>query len=549
MESPAVENLVSAIRSSQNRLAGINRLPEEMLGYIFEALIDLVRGDPDVRLRDYCEDLPQKRWFHVNLVCRYWRHIALSRPALWTCIYFSASGESNKEASGIDLPAVSLGRSCTLPLSGYFQGDPATHAPWKEHAKRFRELHITGTREFVGRSDACPAVWAEEVPSLEILVVNNWPSCFFYDQTDEPPTWRLPRLHTLIWCGHSDGHFGVSRNLRWLVLRDTPVSSPKDLLETLTAIPCLEDLILRNLEFTKPLHAHMLADATWMQTLPRIILPTLKRMDVEEVGPPAFFWLLDRQMVKRDGIARSFSFTASTELIDFPPLSINQDSGYHANYVYMNSTRLIAYDANSTLCIYDQSMCDDVHDVVPDPDALHLRFHWLLKTLGRSQPIRELWLSLQLDDSDIYKSLTFLQDVKRLVIIVDDHRSSWMDKLADDPTLLPCLTYLHLEMVYWIVRPQVESIVKLLIERKKTPCPIRSLYAVKHSDDVDFSLIASALAPHVDLTIETVSSEESREPMHLQMGLPDVFTTPSSVHAYWDGWTGRRPSYNPNYPR
>ncbi|KAI0802040.1 hypothetical protein BC629DRAFT_162202 [Irpex lacteus] len=114
LESAAVENLVSAIRGSQNRIAGINRLPEEILGYIFEVLADLVRDDTEMRLRSSWRNLPQERWLQINLVCRHWRRIALSRPALWTCIYF---GAPNKDPSGNDLTAMSLGRSGILPLT------------------------------------------------------------------------------------------------------------------------------------------------------------------------------------------------------------------------------------------------------------------------------------------------------------------------------------------------------------------------------------------------------------------------------------------------
>ncbi len=528
---------MSAIRGSQNRIAGINRLPEEILGYIFEVLADLVRDDTEMRLRSSWRNLPQERWLQINLVCRHWRRIALSRPALWTCIYF---GAPNKDPSGNDLTAMSLGRSGILPLSGYCIGDPTTCAHWIDHAERFRELHISGPwRSIHDVPDSRPSVWAEKTPSLEVLVVENSPSLFDDFESDESPTWTLPHLRTLIWTGLSERHLGVFGNLRRLVLLSTPIPSARDLIDTLAANPFLEDLIIHSVEFSIPIHEEVPVGAMLPQTSHKLVLPALKRMDISVAGPPYLFCLLDRQLAKRSGTARSFSFTASGD-VNFPSLLVNEDSGVHIDRVYVNATRLIAYDDNSTLSFYHMHTVQDQHEV--EDSTIQLQFSWMLNMLRRSQLIRELWLSILLrDNEDIYNSLGLLQDVERLVLVVDDPYRSWLDFLADNSTFLPSLTHLHVDMVSSssLFSPRLVSIIKLLLARKKTPCPIRSLHVVQGSDEPDLPLTAADLAPYVDVvTIETVDSEESREPLHLRMGLPALFTTPSPIHTFWEGWAG-----------
>ncbi|KAI0802039.1 hypothetical protein BC629DRAFT_162175 [Irpex lacteus] len=274
------------------------------------------------------------------------------------------------------------------------------------------------------------------------------------------------------------------------------------------------------------------------QTSPKLVLPALKRMDISAVGLPYLFCLLDRQLAKRSGIARSFSFTASGSLVNFPSLLVSEDSGVHLDRVYVNGTRLIAYDDNSTLSLYHMHTVQDQHEV--EDSTMQLQFSWMLNMLRRSQLVRELWLSIFLrDNEDIYNSLGLLQDVERLVLVVDDPYRSWLDILADNSTFLPSLTHLHLDMVSSQFRPRPVSIIKLLLARKKTPCPIRSLHVVRGSDEPDRPLIAAALGPYVDVvTIETVDSEEAREPLHLRMGLPALFTTPSPIHTFWEGWAG-----------
>ncbi|KAI0802037.1 hypothetical protein BC629DRAFT_161994 [Irpex lacteus] len=538
-----------------------------MLGSIFECLVASVRSDPEMRFRTNWTEVPQNQWLHVNLVCGHWRRVALSYPSLWTCIYFGALGNTGTEGMANRLSDMSLHRSGSLPLTGYFARGSATVLHWAKHIRRFRELHITIPQNIYATPDTRPSVWAQETPLLEVLIVrNSQTSKFDSSLTGNPSrrTWRLPHLRTLIWEGRPDPRPGVFGNLRRLVLHHTSAHSVESLLETLANNPLLEELIINGLHFLdlRDIRRAM-EDPAWVQMLPKANLPVLKRLSIEEAGFPEQCWLLCRKLVQRRGLIRSFSFSMNEELLDFDSLKIAEDSGDHADRLYVDRTRLVAYNDNSVWSFYDinTSYGDDGVPAQMGPCS-YANFEGFIRMLARSQPIRELWLSIETQPArpHIYQELWLstqarepgrgawidglesLRDVERLVVVSDERSRSWIDILAEHPNALPSLKHIQLDMAD-LLRPPVESIVKLLIARMSTPCPIQSLHIVKTVDDMDPMLTPAVLDSYVDsLTMEFVDSEESREPIYRRMKLPEAFTSPSPVHAYWDGWTGPPPS-------
>lgn len=222
-----------------------------MLGSIFESLVASVLSNPEMRFRTHWTEVPQKRWLHVNLVCRHWRQVALSCPSLWTYIYVGALEHPGTESLASKLSYASPQRVGSLPLTGFLARSPSTIRHWEKHIGRFREMHIAIPRNSLALRDTYPSVWAEKTPSLEILTVkNSQSSTFHFPLTRHSSRWRLSHLRTLIWEGRPDPRPGVFGNLRQLVLQDTFAPSVESLLETLVENPLLEELIISGLRFS-----------------------------------------------------------------------------------------------------------------------------------------------------------------------------------------------------------------------------------------------------------------------------------------------------------
>ncbi|CDO69830.1 hypothetical protein BN946_scf184803.g28 [Trametes cinnabarina] len=75
-------DIVRQLRYRANALAPVNRLPAELLVFIFEHATDTRSGHrqrPTVRARIHS-------LLDVSHVCKQWRDVALDAPALWTCV-------------------------------------------------------------------------------------------------------------------------------------------------------------------------------------------------------------------------------------------------------------------------------------------------------------------------------------------------------------------------------------------------------------------------------------------------------------------------------
>ncbi|TBU22860.1 hypothetical protein BD311DRAFT_791984, partial [Dichomitus squalens] len=76
-----IEGTVVTLRDAENSAASVNRLPPELLAYIFQVL-QLLLGWPQLPGRSGTTPKAAATWIRVTWVCRYWRCVALDCPTL-----------------------------------------------------------------------------------------------------------------------------------------------------------------------------------------------------------------------------------------------------------------------------------------------------------------------------------------------------------------------------------------------------------------------------------------------------------------------------------
>ncbi|KAF5325441.1 hypothetical protein D9619_010042 [Psilocybe cf. subviscida] len=68
------QEAVQLLKTHRNELAPVSKLPDEILLHIFLIFQDAT-------------DLHPKHWHQIMHVCRYWRHLAIGSPSLWTRLH------------------------------------------------------------------------------------------------------------------------------------------------------------------------------------------------------------------------------------------------------------------------------------------------------------------------------------------------------------------------------------------------------------------------------------------------------------------------------
>ncbi|TBU46057.1 hypothetical protein BD309DRAFT_999372 [Dichomitus squalens] len=80
-----IEGTVVTLRDAEKSAASVDRLPLELLAYIFQVL-QLLLGWPQLPGRSGTTPKAAATWIRVTWVCRYWRCVALDCPTLWASI-------------------------------------------------------------------------------------------------------------------------------------------------------------------------------------------------------------------------------------------------------------------------------------------------------------------------------------------------------------------------------------------------------------------------------------------------------------------------------
>ncbi|TRM57707.1 hypothetical protein BD626DRAFT_574202 [Schizophyllum amplum] len=138
------------LRCSRNALVSINKLPSEILGYIFQFIH-----------ADFAS--PSRSWIEVSYVCRHWRRVALSMPSLWSVVDLRQKGFDVHKLEAF------VQRSKAAPLTVFYQNPPSDHLVLRalqdvvaRNMYRVRHMHV--------KADVCPpfsdVILSEPAPSL-----------------------------------------------------------------------------------------------------------------------------------------------------------------------------------------------------------------------------------------------------------------------------------------------------------------------------------------------------------------------------------------------
>ncbi|KAI0692719.1 hypothetical protein BC835DRAFT_1307033 [Cytidiella melzeri] len=493
-----VIDLPENIYSAQNRLAPINRLPPELLGIIFEHLIE----DPPVvvgtgyHLMDYW-------WPEIQSVCRHWRHIAVHTPVLWSYMHVNVEALERQSA----LALTSLKRSRALPLTIYLLGDiwhevddSSLLENIKSHSGRVRELRLDEVEvHFLD-------LYLQKADGLEVLVVNE--PLFKEEYDDNVNSWHFPKLRTLVMNSFTGWNGANFRTLRHLILEEQPINF--DYFHGLHALlalnPQLEDLVLLDMHW-EDLLEEWLSKGSNIGVLPPLNMPNLRRIAVRTLSSEVTHELVEKRLVLQAGHAKVY----------YSPLSAAPQFPFQQKLFIGSHTCIVSTDGRSSYRI--------------DDDFGRFYQECVIRST-QSQP-KELWLwsfyrYMRKSDFDWTVALKALQGVKKIVLARDI--PSWLSHLSEHH-LFPNLTELQIHRQQ---PSDFEAITYFLEQRLKAPFdPIRILRFVPRTAKAvegwqEISRGYARLVPNVVL--------ENPDALPLRMELPSICTTGSTVHAYWPSW-------------
>lgn len=288
--------MLSSVRGLQNRYAPVNKLPPEILAFVFSGLMTSL---DTLEMESLPLVSPERiKWPVVNRVCRYWRRAALYSPQLWTTIQIT--GDITTSAACRRFASLSLARSGALPLAVHHRDtlDGINDAHFEDVLPSLPRVQ---TLVLACRSDDVLRLLTSRADQLETLVIHlardsdyrdsYWPALF--------NGWDTPRLQTIHMVGCSAWQEIPSSHLRRLViirqtLRPTTL---RNLLRILSSNASLEDLILADVEFREEdldsIHSLLVEH-------PPIHLSNLKRLYIQgyaHYSPASRLLVLLNQMI------------------------------------------------------------------------------------------------------------------------------------------------------------------------------------------------------------------------------------------------------------
>ncbi|KAJ8487194.1 hypothetical protein ONZ51_g4336 [Trametes cubensis] len=155
----AIHSALSTTRSRMNALLLVNRIPPELLLYIFELACDSCY-DGYVSFRHRRKTCRRPLPLSLTYVCRRWRDIALSAPTLWTRI----------DVQNDHLLGLFLARSDTAALSLHI-GDENPDVLLGAHVERLKRLDITTSASSSAPTTFDLARLHFNSPALECLTI------------------------------------------------------------------------------------------------------------------------------------------------------------------------------------------------------------------------------------------------------------------------------------------------------------------------------------------------------------------------------------------
>ncbi|KAJ6513393.1 hypothetical protein C8R45DRAFT_345807 [Mycena sanguinolenta] len=206
MMDRALQNASAKLRGSRNSMQPINRLPPELLAYIFsetQLRLPSFLPLPPTGLHDY-EKYDWREWQRLSEVCRHWRGIIASSAILWSTVCSSADPSASiRRSHGSEL-TVYLG----LRQFGFPSSLMNTLAPY---TSRLREFHMRakGSEDILKHqlfsspaprlkslliecedqeewSGVLPPIFCGRMPKLRQLALGcftSWPKSYFHNLT------------------------------------------------------------------------------------------------------------------------------------------------------------------------------------------------------------------------------------------------------------------------------------------------------------------------------------------------------------------------------
>ncbi|TFY73861.1 hypothetical protein EWM64_g10151 [Hericium alpestre] len=322
-ELKAIQHLVTLTVARVNDLSITTRLPVEVLTHVFSILAECDPPSPEPLKGDRSGDKAHLGWITATHVCRRWRHVALSAPALWTNIGAPQTGPWMDEM---------LARSKQVPFTlsacitrDHKVCDAVLKAVSANYMSRMKDLHLEDIEEgsLDDRRLEVLANLKHPAPMLESLTLDDVTK----SKILRPHIFarKMPRLHRFI-IRECDGvHWGAPylRNVTDLELDIGEPFSLAKLLAVLKESPLLENLrIIRgavsprerplprgnvSLFSLKTFSLHSCVDTPCVEFLDNLTIPPTARKEFEfkaenaEVAPRIIS--LATSFVKTAGIA------------------------------------------------------------------------------------------------------------------------------------------------------------------------------------------------------------------------------------------------------
>ncbi|TFY75636.1 hypothetical protein EWM64_g8374 [Hericium alpestre] len=304
-ELKAIQHLVTLTVARVNDLSITARLPAEVLTHVFSVLTECDPPSSEPLKGDRFGDKASLGWITATHVCRRWRHMALSAPALWTNIGAPPTGPWMNEM---------LARSKQVPFAfsacitrDHKICDAVLKAVSADYMSRLKDLRLSGEER----------EWSEDIEELDpgslgerrlgVLANLNHPAPMLESLTLDAIIKILPlhifartaprlRRFTIRECKGVHWDAPYLRNLTDLQLDIAGDLSLAKLLAVLKESPLLENLraVGRNtvsgerlpcgnvpLLSLKTLVLHSWADTSCMEFLSSLTIPSAARKDFE----------------------------------------------------------------------------------------------------------------------------------------------------------------------------------------------------------------------------------------------------------------------------
>ena len=393
-------------------LSPVRFLPPELLGEIFRYCLP----------QDYDESGAHKAVMLPSHVCKRWRDVALSTPALWTNIFLHVTDEETLE-SRTALVTNWVSRSGNLPLSFTLRGRENVlpiMAVLFQHCARWQHINLSVPLETMQCLEAANG----RLQRLETLGIDWCDSSSWVEQILE----SAPRLRKVSVNRKFLWNSGLNGSWAQLVELDASCASYSvgDCLTLLQAVGSLQTLKVNvnsevveghpRLVFSHPLVSLDVCgtEARWM-LFDHITLPNIRDLSVDEIEYQSVSQLIP--FIRRSSsFLRRFSFRIPSavygawhnkilQILEYTPSLHTLCLAYGSSYARCNETS-----------IFEQLKCDDC--LIPMLNTISIVIG-NPSVIPEYQALRELILSRRSTDKtndDLYSIMWGVEPIQKLTV-------------------------------------------------------------------------------------------------------------------------------------